>query len=529
MILSESHHRWLYLIGLSLVAIGLPLSKAFMSIGGIVLAVNFLLEGDFIARFKTLKSSPVLLLLVSVFIMHIFGLLWTSDFDFALKDIRVKLPLLLFPIVIPLSKPLLKKEVLLVLGVFSSTVILTSFLSTYEYLQIKDNPSFDFRSISLFTSHIRYALMVCLAYLILLNFAWNEKQNIGAKVSYILVACWLSVFVFILQSMTGIVAWLLCSYLLLIYTLAYIKRVAFRIIALTAITITPIIIVAYIGFHVDAFYPDSPPDFSTLESHTDGGRVYEHDTINLTLENGHYINFNISQFELEKEWNERSSLTYWEGLDSTRQPINATLIRYLTSKGLTKDSVGVNALTEADVKAIENGIANVRFTYGNPIDNRVYTVIWEFDRMMNEKGVQGHSVTQRLLFWRTGFKIFKEHWALGIGTGDINTSYEKMYNKSNSDINKKYRLRTHNQYLAFGITFGIFGISIFLLSIALPFLTMKSANSFLYIGFAIVLYASMLNEDTLETQSGVTLYAFFNVFFLYGIQTLSGDEEESTS
>jgi len=528
MILNEAHHRWLFLIGLSLVAVGLPLSKAFMSIGGIVLAINFLIEGDLKAKFKKLLESPVLLLLIAVFIIHIVALLWTSHFDYALKDLRVKLPLLLFPIVIPLSKPLLKKEVLLVLGIFASTVILTSFLSTYEYFQMKDSPSFDFRSISLFTSHIRYALMVCLAYLILLNFAWNEKDNLGARISYILLAFWLSVFIFILQSMTGIVAWLLCSYLLLIYTLGYLKSTVFRAIALTAITITPLIVLSYIGFHIDAFYPDQEPDFSQLESRTAAGGIYEHDTNNLTLENGHYINFYISNFELEKEWRKRSDLPVWEGLDSAQQPVYATLIRYLTSKGLRKDSVGVNSLTDADVSAIENGVANVRFTYGNPIDNRVYTVIWEFDRMMNEKRVQGHSVTQRILFWKTGLEIFKENWLFGIGTGDINASYERMYNKSVSEISKKYRKRTHNQYLAFGITFGVLGLSIFLLSIILPFFTMKSANSFLYIGFAIVIYASMLNEDTLETQTGVTLYAFFNVFLLYGIHALSEDEESTS-
>ena len=528
MILNETHHRWLFLIGLCLVAIGLPLSKAFMSIGGITLAVNFLLEGNLKAKFRTLISSPIILLLISVFIMHLVALIWTSDFGHAMKDIRIKLPLLLFPIIIPLSKPLSKKELHLVLGVFASTVLLTSFLSTWEYFQTKDNPSFDFRSISLFTSHIRYALMVCIAYLILLNLAWNEKSNASARVSYILLAVWLSIFVFILQSMTGIVAWLLCSYLLLIYTLSYIKISVFRIISLTVITIAPLIIGSYIAFHVDAFYPNEQPDFSELKTETAGGAHYDHDTNNLMLENGHYININIANYELEKEWNQRSNLTFWDSLDRTQQPINATIIRYLTSKGLTKDSVGINALTDQDILAIENGVANVRFLYGNPIDNRVYTVIWEFDRMMNEKRVQGHSVTQRFLFWKTGFNIFKENWLFGTGTGDINASYEKMYNQSDTEVNKKYRLRAHNQFLAFGVTFGVLGLSIFLLSIILPFITMKSANSFLYIGFAIVIYASMLNEDTLETQTGVTLYAFFNVLLLFGIQALSEDDSTSS-
>jgi hypothetical protein len=516
MLLKDSHHRWIFLLALCLVAVGLPVSKAFMSIGGLLLAANFLLEGRYYERWKKLISSPLLIALTSVYLVHVIGLLWTNDYAFAFKDLRVKLPLLLYPIVLALSDPLKRKEFLLLTGLFAATVILTSFISTYEYLQIRDQPNIDFRSISLFTSHIRYALMVCLAYLFLLHLAWNEDENIGARLSYTLLAVWLSVFVFILQSMTGIVIWLLCSYLLLLYTLSFIKSSRLKTIGYTALTITPLIVGFYIVLQVDAFYPDEKPDFSKLPSHTVGNEAYTHDTTSLNLENGHYINLFLAPEELEREWNKRSELKFWTDRDRSGQAVNATLIRYLTSKGLRKDSAGINALTDDDIEAVENGIANVRFIYGNPIDNRVYTVIWEFDRMMKEKRVQGHSVTQRLVFWQTGWEIFKEHWLFGVGTGDINLSFDDMYDRMNIKLLPEYRLRTHNQYLAIAISFGMFGVVVFLLSILLPFFLNAKANSFLYIGFSIILYASMLNEDTLETQNGVTLFAFFNALLLFG-------------
>lgn len=517
-------HRWIYLISLSMVAVGLPLSKAFMSIGGIAMAINFLWEGDFHARFKKLRKAHVALFLIAVFGIHVVALLWTSDIGHALSDIRIKLPMLLFPIAILLSAPLSRKELQVVIGLFVASVIFTSFLSTWHYVQIKDDPTRDYRSISLFTSHIRYALMVCLSYIILLNMAWNEKENVGARLSYILFAVWLSFFVFILQSMTGIVIWLLCSYLLLIYTFSYIKARTIKTVVLTIITITPIFVGLYIILQVDAYYPDQRPDFSALETHTAGGDIYDHDTNNLMLENGHYINLYRAFHELEVEWNKRSDLPFWGGTDATGQLVNATLMRYLTSKGLRKDSAGVAALSASDVHAIEQGVANVRFTYGNALDNRLYTVIWEFDRMLNEKRVQGHSVTQRIVFWKTGLRIFKENWLFGVGTGDANAQFDSMYDRLGVKLTGKYRLRAHNQFLTIGITFGALGLLIFLSGAILPFFTLKNANSFLYIGFAIIIYASMINEDTLETQAGVTLYSFFNSLLLFGSQSLLDED-----
>ena len=110
MLLKQEHHRWIYLGALGLIAIGLPLSKAFMSIGGIALAVNFILEGHFRSRFRRLMQQPVPTLFIAFYLLHILSIFWSSDLDRALWDLRVRLPLLLFPLVIPLSKPLEKSE-----------------------------------------------------------------------------------------------------------------------------------------------------------------------------------------------------------------------------------------------------------------------------------------------------------------------------------------------------------------------------------------------------------------------------------
>jgi hypothetical protein len=521
MTLTSRQHRWIYLLSLALIAVGLPFSHALISIGEIIIAINFLLERRWAERISILKKAPSIWLFLGLYIMHVVGLLWTTDMSFALDDLRIKLPLLIFPIVIPLSQRLNRQEFLWIGAIFSAAVILASFASTIEYFHLHNEPGFDHRSMSLFTSHIRYSLMVCLSYLILLNCAWNEEKQMWLRVVYVLLAIWMSVFVFILQSMTGIVVWILCSYMLLFYTLFYIKNSMLRSTGITILWLTPLLLCVYLWFQVDAFYPDSEPDFAKLELTSEEGKYYHHDTNNLTLENGHYINLYISPLELQDEWNKHSDIRYVGGKDAKGQYVYTTLIRYMTSLGLRKDRVGFSQLTERDIEAIENGVANVRFLYGNALDNRIYTVIWEFDKLLQEQRVQGHSVTQRFEFWRTGWYIFLENPVIGIGTGDMNLEYNKMYERLETGLSEKYRLRAHNQYLNFLVTFGTLGFLFFLLIIAYPFIGNKHANSFLYIGFCIILYTSMLNEDTLETQVGVTLYAFFNAFFLYSLTGLS--------
>ena len=151
---------------------------------------------------------------------------------------------------------------------------------------------------------------------------------------------------------------------------------------------------------------------------------------------------------------------------------------------------------------------------------RVYIVIWEIDRMINQKRAQGHSVAQRIVYWKTGWQIFKENWLYGVGTGSAQIAFREMYERNDSKLSQENRLRAHNQFLSMGVYFGVFGLIILLLGFIAPFMLLKNANSFVYVGFAIVLYASMLNEDTLETQVGLTLYAIFHMLLLYGVESL---------
>ncbi|MBP8067672.1 MAG: hypothetical protein KAY27_03835 [Pedobacter sp.] len=75
-----------------------------------LLVVNWIAAGDLKAKFKKLKESKIFWVLISLFLLHLLGLLYTSNFEYALKDLKIKLPIFFLPIVFIASPSLSVKE-----------------------------------------------------------------------------------------------------------------------------------------------------------------------------------------------------------------------------------------------------------------------------------------------------------------------------------------------------------------------------------------------------------------------------------
>lgn len=72
-------------------------------------AIKLLFTGIY-NGFKDFFRQKPALLFASVFLLHIVGLIFTTNFDYALKDLRIKFPLLLIPLVLSTSRELSGKE-----------------------------------------------------------------------------------------------------------------------------------------------------------------------------------------------------------------------------------------------------------------------------------------------------------------------------------------------------------------------------------------------------------------------------------
>ena len=210
-------------------------------------------------------------------------------------------------------------------------------------------------------------------------------------------------------------------------------------------------------------------------------------------------------------WNNRSDKT----IESVYDKKYRILIRYLTSKNLRKDAEGVSQLTEDDIRNIENGVANYNYINNPGIKTRIMKIIISYDNYVSSKNANGSSVFQRVEYIKASLGIIKDNPIIGVGTGDIADAFANYYEETNSKLLPENRFRSHNQYLAITVAFGVMGLIVFLFSMFYSFFSDKKNRNYLYFVFLFIMALSMLTEDTLETQIGVTLFAFFNSFLVF--------------
>jgi O-antigen ligase len=149
------------------------------------------------------------------------------------------------------------------------------------------------------------------------------------------------------------------------------------------------------------------------------------------------------------------------------------------------------------------------------LQGRLHEIAWEIDVYKKTGNPNGHSLTQRFEYWKTATRIIKNNLLFGVGTGDLGLAFQEEYNKSNSVLEQRWRLRSHNQYLSIAVGMGIIGLLWFLLTLFYPMFKLNMQSNFLYLSFFVIAIVSFLTEDTLETQAGVTFFAAFNSYFLF--------------
>ncbi len=508
--------RFLLILSLVLFSIGLPLSPFMVGFSQFLLLLSWLIEGDFKSKFKKLQENRALHLFLLLPLIHIIWLLNTADYSYALHDIKIKLPLLVFPLILGTTNPLSKKELQFVLGafvfaVFSGTVVTMSILTgIYEY------PYTNIRDASIFISHIRFGLMLVFS-LVLVGHFIAESVSSGNKkytVAFAILLLWFLVFLIILQSITS---WVILFLLLFFIFLFYYKQLPNKLLKMAGWLVLTFMVLAasgLIAILIHNFYFKQTIQFSELPKQTPRGNLYLNDTISKTKENGHYVNILISYKELNQTWPKISQIPF-NGKDANGYPIWATMIRYLASKGLPKDQDGLMALDEKDIAMIENGYASSVYRSNFIPYIRSYSLLWELDRYFKSGDANNKSVAQRLEYLKAAKHIIKNNFWLGIGTGDLNHAYDQAFIDIKSKLAKNNQFRAHNQYLTFLVAFGIFGFLLALLSIIGPILKMGARNNYMLVSLLFIILLSLLNEDTFETQAGVSFYIFFYTVLLF--------------
>ncbi len=493
--------------------IALPLSKYLMSVAQLMLAANWLIDPKILEKWRAFFKNKPAMVLASIFVIHVIGLIWTTDFDYAVKDLRTKIPLLALPIIISTSPKISKRLFHYLILIFIAANVVGSFFSIHKLLT---EDIIEIRKISMFMSHIRFSLNISVAifsgfYLVFISSLFSQK----IKALIFLLVLWLMIFLVILESITGIAITIITTWILAVIYIKNSKQTSLKYTLSMLLILLPLLLFFYIrSLYID-YIPEKPFYHAELEKTTSRGNPYTHDSISyLWAENGNWTGQYIQKRELQLAWNKRSTLKFYSK-NKSGYLVYHTLIRYLTSKGLRKDADGLAALSDEEIKYIENGIASINQVTESSLKNRIRTIIWEI-MVYNQTGyISGNSLTQRLEFLKVGVRIVKQNFWLGTGTGDISNAFKTGYDEINTQLKPQFRWRTHNQYFSILATLGIFGFLWFIFSLVYPALKLRMFDDYYYFAFFCILILSMLTEDTIENQAGATFFAFLTCFFLF--------------
>jgi len=473
---------------------------------------------NFIAKFQVFFQNKAAMILVSLFFLHLVGLIYTTDYTYAFKDLRTKLPLLVFPIILSTMKPINKKQFNILIFFYIGAVLIGSIISTYVLLQHEFT---DIRKISIFISPIRFSLNICIAIFSLVWFTYKKGNfNIFLKLLFVVVIVWLLSFLFIIESGIGILIVIVISICLILFLIFSIKNKIIKFTLAIVLFIIPFLLFVFIKNTISDYYDVKPVNFSELDKTTALGNHYVHDTINYGIEEGKYVGLYLSRIELGKSWNKRSIFDF-NGKDENGQNIKHTIIRYLSSKGYRKDAEALNKLCDKEIKAIEQGIANVNYLYNPSLKTRISKIIIGYNNFKYENNPNGNSILQRIEYFKTSIQLIRDNFWIGVGTGDLPMAFQKQYQKMDSPLEDHLRWRSHNQFLSIFIGFGVIGFILFLFTLISPPIITGKFKDYFYVIFFITMILSMLTEDTIESQAGVTLFAFFTSLLIFSKKDLS--------
>jgi peptidoglycan/LPS O-acetylase OafA/YrhL len=114
--------------------------------------------------------------------------------------------------------------------------------------------------------------------------------------------------------------------------------------------------------------------------------------------------------------------------------------------------------------------------------------------------------------------IIKENFWFCICSGDIPAAYANYYKTHETGISSERQFLTHNEFLRLFAGFGCIGFLLIMFCFIYPPFLEKSWKSYYFVMIFTIILLSFLNEDTLDSQIGVTFAAYFYSLFLWGIR-----------
>ena len=492
----------------------LPFSEALVSIITVLIFVFSWLIISPKEKFNLFRKNPLPIFPAGIFFLYLIWTLGTPHPFGAIDEFRRNVFWLLIPVAVAYL-PINREQINRILYAMAIGVIISSLVAFVRWHFRESIGITDIRNATL-NPHIGHSLLVNFALFFLFQQLLHYRK-IGWDLSQILRfvgALFLLVFNFWLHSLLGLLTLFTSLIILPFFTYRGIP-VRLRKYVWSGVVVLIIIPLALIGRELYRQFHTSMPQPTQVAQLTANGNRYQNDFRKSLRENGHFIYLYICLPELQKEWNKRSKLKF-NDTDANGFPVKSTLIRYLTSKGLTKDSAGVSQLTNKDIQSINEGFANYRYVPERMnLSARIYQTIWELDAFRSNGNPNDKSLVQRWAYTRAALSIIAEHPFFGVGTGNEKAAFNEMLSRQDPKLKPANFSHAHNQYLNYLVTFGMAGFVILMFLLIYPLFRVGKL-SVITLFFLLTIGIANLGDDNLQTHTIRTFFVLFYSLLVFG-------------
>lgn len=506
-------NNWFFVAVLSFVMV-LPFSQALVSIFSGILLFTALVEDSWSNKYNRFKKNNILLFLPAIFFLYILSALSSGNFTNSLYDLNKTLFYLVIPTAFLFGKKMNSTQKRFVFYGLSFAIIVSTVVAFVNWKFFSAHANFSVHKISL-VSHIRFGFQLILAFWFFVFLFQHNAKKLRLTQNLILIglATYYLVFLLFQQSLTGIIA-VFTSTVFYIILLIFRKTGWFRIWLLLFLIVLVVVPFSYINYSIKRFYDFEKVDPENIDKKTKQGNLYWHDFNNKTVENGHFVYLYYCEEEMREEWNKVSELKF-DSLAKNGYPVKATLVRYLTSKGLRKDAEGVKSLTNRDIENVENCIANYIYTDKKySLYPRIYQTIWEYYTYTTTGIANEQSFSQRIEFAKAAFSIIKENFWLGVGTGNWKEEFRQAYLENNPSLSDKFYASSHNQYLNYLVKFGFAGFILIMFFLTYPVVRTKSYSDHFFLVFLVYMFFANFADSNFESHMGSSFFVLFYCLFL---------------
>ena len=129
---------------------------------------------------------------------------------------------------------------------------------------------------------------------------------------------------------------------------------------------------------------------------------------------------------------------------------------------------------------------------------------WDWQQYRAGRGAE-YSDSERLLSLRLGWQVAQENLVFGVGAGDLKDRMRTAY----ATAGDRPPRMPHNQLLTVLAGTGVLGLLLYLTALLVPLFSKQHYRQPLFLAFHVVIFTSLLMENTLENNFGISLYLFF--------------------